>query len=396
LFYNFVLPAIALDSSPIMAFAQSTKGSNMVNSAKSFLYLINHCFVWLLCLSFSAGSWANKIVPANTSNYVYSGRIDFSQPTSPMLSWPGSSINANFTGSYLAVILDDERGKNYFNIIIDKDDNTPFILRAKPGTNTYVISASLTKGAHSLEIYKRTEGEEGSSRFKGLVIEDDATLLPAPLKPQRRIEIFGDSISSGMGNEGADDGADNLPAEKNNYMAYGSIAARALNAELHTISQSGIGVMISWFDFIMPQFYDQLSAVGNNDSQWDFVQWTPDVVLINLMQNDKWLIDNVKRLQPVPTDNERVSYYQDFVTKIRARYPKAQIICALGSMDATQDNKWPNYVRQAVNNLEQAGDHKIDNLFFEYTGYNQHPRITQHKANAAMLEAFIRQKMHWD
>ncbi|MEP7706327.1 hypothetical protein [Paraglaciecola sp. 25GB23A] len=199
-----------------------------------------------------------------------------------------------------------------------------------------------------------------------------------------------------MGNEAADDGADNLPAEKNNYMVYGSIAARALNAELHTISQSGIGVMISWFDFIRPQFYDQLRAVGNNDSQWDFVQWTPNVVLINLVRNDKWLIDNVKRLQPIPTDNERVSYYQELVTKIRTRYPKAQINCALGSMDATQNNKWPNYVRQAVNNLQQAGDYKIDTLFFKYTGYNYHPRITQHKANAAKLGASIRQKTHWD
>jgi hypothetical protein len=44
-----------------------------------------------------------------------------------------------------------------------------------------VISTSLTTGAHSVEIYKRAEGEKGSS---------------------------------GMGNEGANDGADNLPAEK--------------------------------------------------------------------------------------------------------------------------------------------------------------------------------------
>jgi hypothetical protein len=82
------------------------------------------------------------------------------------------------------------------------------------------------------------------------------------------------------------------------------------------------------------------------------------------VQNDKWLIDNVKRFQPIPTDNERVSYYQELVTKIRTRYPKGQINCALGSMDATQNNKWPNYVRQAVNNLPQAGDHKIDTFIF--------------------------------
>jgi hypothetical protein len=50
-------------------------------------------------------------------------------------------------------------------------------------------------------------------------------------------------------------------------MAYDAITARNLNAELHVISQSGIGIMVSWFPFIMPQFYGQLSAVGKNDSQ---------------------------------------------------------------------------------------------------------------------------------
>jgi len=45
-----------------------------------------------------------------------------------------------------------------------------------------------------------------------------------------------------MGNEGADNGADHLGAEKNNYLAYGAIAARALNAEItYYFAKSGIG-----------------------------------------------------------------------------------------------------------------------------------------------------------
>jgi hypothetical protein len=262
----------------------------------------------LLLVCFSTSSLANKLIPANNDQYLYSGRIDFSQPLGPVISWPGTSIKANFSGTFLAVVLDDEKGKNYFNVIIDGDNTSPYVLQAKQGENTYIINTQLSNVPHSVEIYKRTEGEEGGTRFKGIKIDDNATLLHPPVAAKRKMEIFGDSITSGMGNEGADNGADNLGSEKNNYLAYGSIAARELNAELHTISQSGIGVMISWFDFIMPQFYNQLSAVGNNDTAWDFSTWTPDVVLINLMQNDKWLIDNEKRLQPNPSDSERLAY----------------------------------------------------------------------------------------
>lgn len=337
-----------------------------------------------------------KTITADNPGFLYTGRIDFSDKKAPQLSWPGTSIKANFSGTSLAVRLDDEFGKNYFNIIVDGNDVHPFVLEAKAGDNTYLISTALKPGNHQLEIYKRTEGEEGRTIFRGVLLDDDGKLLAQPARPKHRLEIYGDSITSGMGNEGADNGRDDLLSEKNNYFAYGAITARNLNAELHTISQSGIGIMVSWFPFVMPQFYDQLSAVGNNDSQWDFSQWTPEVVVINLLQNDSWLIDREKRLDPLPSDEQRIQAYIKFVRSIRAKYPEAQIICALGSMDATATPKWPGYISAAVEQMkERYQDDKLDTIFFDYTGYGQHPRIAQHQANAEKLTAFIKQRMHW-
>ena len=349
----------------------------------------------LLCLP-SAFAAPVQPVAADHAHYLYTGRVDFTDKKAPQLSWPGSSIKANFTGTSLAITLDDQLGKNYFSVIIDGENQHPYVLEAKQGEHSYVISTSLAPGQHSLEIYKRTEGEEGATAFKGLLLDEGAKLLPPPARPARRIEIYGDSISSGMGNEGADNGADHLLSEKNHYWAYGAISARNLNAELHTISQSGIGIMVSWFPFVMPQFYDQLSAVGDNHTQWDFARWTPDVVVINLFQNDSWLIDRDKKLQPLPSDEQRIQAYMDFVRSIRAKYPNADIICALGSMDAAANAKWPGYITTAVERMrKQYRDKQLDTLFFDFTGYGQHPRIAQHKANAAKLTAFIRQKMGW-
>ncbi len=340
---------------------------------------------------------AGTAVSPDQPQLQYTGRIDFSNRAAPALSWPASSITANFTGSSLAVILDDSKGSNSFNAFIDGDLEHPIVLQCNKGEKIYPVADNLSGETHQLLLTKRTEGENGATLFRGLVLADAAHLLPAPPRLPHRMEIYGDSITCGMGNEAADGAPDNNPREENSFLTYGAIAARDLHAELHLISQSGIGVIISWFDFIMPQFYDQLSAVGNNDTHWDFSQWTPDVVVINLFQNDKWLIDQKKRITPPPTDEERIKAYSEFVKTIRGKYPQAWIICALGSMDATEPgSKWPGYITAAVEQMRQENprDH-IDTLFFEFTGYGAHPRVRHHRANAVKLTAFIREKMGW-
>jgi len=335
-------------------------------------------------------------IGADHKNLLYTGRIDFSNPKAPVLSWPNTQIAGNFTGTTLALTLDDERGQNYFNVFIDGDLTYPFVLEAAKGEKTYLVAQGLAPGRHSFLVTKRTEGAEGATVFRGLELADGGELLPPPPRPGRRIEFFGDSITSGSGNEGADNGRDDLGKDKNSFMSYASIAARQLDAEVHLTSQGGIGIMVSWFPFTMPDFYDQLSAVGNNDSKWDFKSWTPDVVVVNLLQNDSWLIGRDHRLQPEPDEAQRIASYRTFVARVRQLYPKAYIVCALGSMDATRPGSpWPGYVTAAVQQLRQAGDARIDTLFFPYTGYGQHPRVKQHQANAARLSAFIRQKMGW-
>ena len=359
--------------------------------------LSRHLLAALAVLVGALGASAEVTIKPNDPQLQYTGRIDFSNPSAPQISWPNTSITANFTGVSFAITLDDQKGRNSFNVFIDGDLAHPVILHCDRGEKTYPIADKLSEGTHRFLLTKRTEGEERATTIKGFLLADHASLLPPPLRPPHKMEIYGDSITSGMGNEAADGAPDSNSREKNCFLAYGSIAARDLNCEVHIISQSGIGIMISWFDFIMPQFYSQLSAVGKNDTHWDFSQWTPDVVVIDLLQNDSWLIDQQKRLIPLPTDEQRIQAYLDFVNTIRSKYPKAYFICALGSMDATRPgSKWPGYVSAAVEKIKKENPRaKIDTLFFEFTGYEAHPRVAQHKANAAKLAAFVREKMGW-
>jgi hypothetical protein len=337
------------------------------------------------------------VVQPKDRHLQYTGRIDFADPDAPVVSWPNTSIALNFKGTSVAVTLNDHDGKNFFNAFVDGDLNHPVIIQAQQGEHTYPVVDHLPAGKHSVLITKRTEGGEGSTIFNNVLLSPHATLLDPSPRPKHRMEVFGDSITSGMGDESPDTDVDDRLRDKNSFMSYAAITARNLDAELHMTSQSGIGIMVSWFDFTMPQFYDQLSAVGNNDTQWDFSSWTPEVVVINLFQNDSWLTDRDKKLLPLPTDEQRIQAYIDFVTTIRGKYPQAFIICALGSMDATREgSKWPGYIESAVARMKnEKHDEKLATIFFPFTGYGQHPRVHHQQDNAALLTAFIKSKMNW-
>ena len=43
--------------------------------------------------------------------------------------------------------------------------------------------------------------------------------------------------------------------------------------------------MVSWFPLIMPEMYDRLTPTEAS-SKWDFSSYQPDVVVVNLFQND--------------------------------------------------------------------------------------------------------------
>jgi hypothetical protein len=237
------------------------------------------------------------IIQPNNPNFQYSGRINFSNTEAPVLYWPGTQITANFEGTILNILLNDQTGQSYYNVVIDKDYAHPHVIDCQPGEQSYVISSTLTDAPHTLLIFRRTEASTGPTSFLGIEIDDGKTLLTPPGKPGRRIEFYGNSITCGMGNEAPDNADDDNMAEENNFLAYGAVASRKLDAEYVCIAKSGIGIMISWFDMIMPEYYYRLNP-DDPESHWNFSDYSPDVVVVNLFQNDSWLIQNLNPANP--------------------------------------------------------------------------------------------------
>ena len=64
------------------------------------------------------------------------------------------------------VNLQDEKGDNYYNIIIDQKE--PILMRASSDASYTLLADNLSKGKHSIKLFKRTEWTMGKTSFGGL------------------------------------------------------------------------------------------------------------------------------------------------------------------------------------------------------------------------------------
>ncbi|MCX6239678.1 MAG: electron transporter RnfD [Bacteroidia bacterium] len=303
-------------------------------------------------------SHGQNIVPFNQESIAYMGRIETVENQCVKIYWPGTSATINFEGTDAKAILKNGIGTTYFYSIIDGD--AEHAKKIKPDTlkTRYLLASGLPKGRHSIQLFKLTDNTTVTS-FYGFELNDGARVLKPDHPGKKKIEFYGNSITAGHGVDVPDGQNDSgAPEFFNNYLTYAGRTARHYNAQYSCISRSGIGVMVSWFPIVMPEMYDRLNP-SDPDSKWNFSKFTPDLVVINLFQNDSWLISLPAHEQfkarfgtTRPDENKIIKSYQDLVLKIRGMYPKASIICVLGSMDATQKGSpWPGYIDKAVKGM---------------------------------------------
>ncbi|WP_299458866.1 SGNH/GDSL hydrolase family protein [uncultured Microscilla sp.] len=360
-------------------------------------------FLWCFHQSCQAQT-GTQLVAANQNGFYYHGRINFANPKAPEFYWPGTSVDFIFRGSkLLKILLEDEKGKNYFNVILNNQYAKPYLLKCQKGKKKYAVYNNLDAGkSYSVSIFKRTETDEGYTKFMGIELDNGADLAMVKRAYSPRIEFFGNSITVGMGNEDPT-GRDNMnPAKKNNYLSYAAITARDLGLDYRCTAKSGIGVMVSWYDLIMPEMYDRVHP-DKPALKHDFKSWIPDIVVVNLFQNDSWLVNmtrdpnHKKRFkQGKPTAQQIVKAYMNFISNLRKVYPKAKIVCTLGSMNAVSPGKpWKGYIQQAVNLMKKYyKDQQLYTLFFAYNNRKiGHPTVTDHIKMADQLKKFLKQNI---
>ena len=351
----------------------------------------SHFFAWFLLSALlvvppvqavSSATPRLKLIPADNPDYVYAGRVDFSDPTAPKFYWAGNSTTIGFTGRKISIELDNPAGDNYFDVVIGGDGAHRHVIHCLKGRHVYVVDTHLANTRHTVEIFRRVDPVYSVTDFDGIEIGQADSVFHPALHHRLKIEFYGDSITSGYGVLDATRKDNGNPASMDAYVSYAAVASRLLHADYRSISLSGIGILKSWFPLVMPQMYGRLSP-RDPDSHWDFSKWVPDVVVINLLQNDSWLLPMEKH---PPSARQITDAYARFVQTLRTHYPNAAIICMLGNMDIARDGSpWPGYVKAAVLHLRTRGDQRLHVLLVPYKNTPGHPDVVEQRSMAVAL-----------
>lgn len=301
---------------------------------------------------------------------------------SPSLSWESEA--------WVAVFINDE-------VVPSKR----FALKQEEAT--YLLYEGTTQEEVTLRLVKYSEAAHGKVGIKSILLDGEAVPKPTQAK-NRKLEFIGDSITCGFGIEGVFEKDAFRTDQENPWEAYAATTARALEAEYHLISWSGIGIISNYTEqdvpndeWLMPPLYPYTDKsmdllLGNNPEPWDFDQYQPDCIVVNLGTNDTSYTKGIA--ERVEAFGNR---YYDFMQQVRKVNPNAVILCTLGVMGQDLCGE----ISRQVERMNLEGDQNIFFLPFEVQKEEDgiatywHPNITTNKKMAVKLEGKIREIMNW-
>lgn len=326
-----------------------------------------------------------RLIPASAPHFRYEGRFDRTDPAGPVVVWQGSRIRIDFTGDQLAVRFDGLDGQNFFDVQVD---DRVAILAVPPGPDQRLsLPLALGGGTHRLMLFKRSEAAAGTARFRGIEIAAGAAVAAAaPAGYRLAMEFIGDSITVGACDE---DGAADQWADRrthNNALSYGALTAATFAADYRNIAVSGLGVVLGWVPFPAARIWDRVYPHPDSPRA-DLTAWTPDVVFVNLGEND----DSFTRAKHLPFPANFASEYASLVRSVRRAYPAATIVLLRGGMwGGAQSPELRAAWEAAVAELERT-DPRVAHFVFQHWSSN-HPRVSDHRTMADELIAWLRQQ----
>ena len=333
------------------------------------------------------------VIAATNRNVREVGRFDARDAVGPRCQWTASEVALRFRGAELNAKIGDTSGNDRLQIVVDGRPTR--VLALEKDLHLYRIATGLSGGEHTVSLFKRTEAFVGIVQYQEFQLSAGGKLLP-PKPAKRRIEVIGDSISCGYGDEGANQNEHFTPATENGYLTYGAIAARKFGADFLDIAWSGRKM---WPDNTIPEIYD-LALPFDKDSAWNFSRQVPDAVLINMATNDFG--------RENPDETGWTNAYKAFLARVRKNYPKAVIYCAIGSM--MNDGYPPGhhalttvraYLTKLVAQENRGGDAKVRLLEFETQdgkngiGSDYHPNVKTHEIMAEKFRAALEKDLGW-
>jgi hypothetical protein len=344
------------------------------------------------------------------------GRFDTRDPAGPMSAWPGGRIIARFRGTRVSVRLREHQeawmqgGPSEWDVVIDGVAEPKLVTDGSGMPQDYVLAEGLADGTHVVELYKRSEAQNGTTQFLGYDF-GSGKLLPPPARKTRRLEIIGDSVSSGYGVEGIGTvcpGLGSAAKYENFHISMGALLGDMFDAEVAGTVFAGKGIAQNvWTSDkeTMPVLFSR-ALPADATSVWDFSKFMVDVVIVMLGGNDFATGEPVDQGPATPAAFDGA--YSTFAATLRQHYPAAHLFLTvpppLTDAEPPGNNTRTNVVagvKAVTAERNAAGDTKVYALEptpgteAEHTGCDGHgnPQFHQRVANEIAVE--IRAKVGW-
>jgi len=326
-----------------------------------------------------------RLIPAADARFRYEGRIDFSKTNAPVIIWQASRIGIDFEGNAIRLLFGDANCQNFFNAQVDGSKK---VVEANEGTPASPATLSgLGPGRHHLVLFKRSEANAGTVQFRGIEIAPRAKAwAPTPRQYKLAMEFIGDSITVGACNEdGATDQWENRRTHDCAF-SFATLTAAAFNADYRNIAVSGMGIATGWVPMKAGEVWDRLYP-DTNSPLAHLRGWTPNVVFVNLGEND----DSYPRAHGQPFPGGFTGGYVALIDAIRTVYPDARIILLRGGMyGGAQSEPLRKAWESAVTRLE-AEDKGVSHFVFEHWT-STHPRVADDRIMANELITWLKQQ----
>jgi len=254
-------------------------------------------------------------------------------------------------------------------------------------------------GEHVVRFIKLSECANGTLRITG--VKANASKIQPTEPGKKKIEFIGDSITCGYGVDGTE-GAFSTKTEDGSK-TYAYKVAQKFDADFSLFAFSGFGIISGYTTdgkrntvSTVPQYYDKLgfswyTQFGSDNTQiketdWDFNNFVPDLIVINLGTNDGSYLNSVAGEDNKESEREAfAAEYEVFLGTVRSAYPDADILCTLGIMG---QDLYPQ-IEQAVESYRKnTGDKKVNAFKFNQQDVNKNGKgIDWHPAPQSHVDA---------
>jgi len=258
-------------------------------------------------------------------------------------NWSASGFTFSFTGSGATATIHSNApgGDNgaWIKIYVDGVWKKDVVLASTE--QDVVLAKNLDPNVmHTVKVVKRTNARSSTAAVSKITIADGKKEAPEAAKT-RLIEFVGDSLTVGYGSI-ADKATAWSTATEDVMKTYIPAIADAFDAEYNVIAVSGRGVVKNYggdTDKLMGEIYPQTDIYNKTGAKWDFEGNQPDVIVINLGENDGTM--------GVSTSDMKAGCIA-LIKQIRALNPNAEIIWTFGLTGSTEAHAIKSAVEQVV------------------------------------------------